>query len=193
MKRMIRWRSSDGANMSAPPSMLSIVLRIAVVVGLFTVILWNCVALFGPRGGPLFAVVAGAVLSVLLAPAIVELPALFLRWSKFMHYRDWHGRYYEFAGHQVRVIDVRGAPWFAVDDVCRALGYARREGVLAKLGPGMVAEFEALGGDAFSEEGLRRYLDDRTERIAVRFRWWAEHDVIAPWYGRKERERLERQ
>jgi prophage antirepressor-like protein len=110
--------------------------------------------------------------------------------------QEWQGGYYAFDGRQVRVVDVGRTPWVVDVDAFVSLGIervARTRELLKRTFD--VIEYAPIPGTqvwGFSEAGLRKYLANRQDVRARKFRLWAEREVYFPWYRRDERPATER-
>ena len=105
-------------------------------------------------------------------------------------WRIRQGEHFEFDGHPVRVVFDGDSIWFAADDVFDALRLqgrlrdpergrlvAGRDGLALLPGSGLLA---------FSEAGLRAWLDRRTDADALKFTRWVDHQVVEPYRKRRE-------
>ena len=99
-------------------------------------------------------------------------------------YGRWHGSYHEFDGRQIRVVLDGSAIFVAAADVFDALGIERprRQHERVRLLAGREGLVELHGGrlQAFTEAGLRAWMEKRTDATAVRFRRWFEKEVVGP-------------
>jgi hypothetical protein len=116
--------------------------------------------------------------------------ALWMRWARHSRWQAWQGSYYEFDGRQVRVLFEGEQVWFAADDVFDALRLEGRQrdperGRLVAGRDGLT-ELADSGLLAFSEAGLRAWLDRRTEPDAMKFARWIQFQVIEPYKRRRE-------
>jgi len=126
-------------------------------------------------------------------PGLIE--RIIGNWRRLQQESDWaqwHGAYYEFDGRQIRILLKDGAIWVVADDVFDALGLhgrqrdaarvreiAGRDGLMQPPGTRMLA---------FSEIGMRAWLDRRSDRVAHKFSQWLDKQVIAPYRRRRELE-----
>jgi hypothetical protein len=104
----------------------------------------------------------------------------------------WDGRYYAFDDRQMRVSFDGAAIHIAADDVFEALGTptdardpARVRQIVGRDGLQPAPDGPWL---AFSEKGLAAWLDRRSDRRALQFARWFEHEVAAPHRRRLARE-----
>jgi hypothetical protein len=114
-----------------------------------------------------------------------------LRRYSASRWADWHGQYYEFDGRQVRVLfGDDGAVWFVADDVFAALKLEGRQRDPERAR--VIAGRDGLSfppGEhvlAFSETGLRAWLERRTDTEANRFANWVDKQVIDPFRRRQQ-------
>ncbi|HET9023750.1 MAG TPA: hypothetical protein VFN64_04215 [Burkholderiaceae bacterium] len=98
--------------------------------------------------------------------------------------QEWQGNYYEFDGRPVRVRVDHDQFWFAADDVFDALGLdgPQRDAELGRIMAGRdgLSEPAGFGQLAFSESGLAAWLERRADADALKFRRWAQQQVIEP-------------
>jgi hypothetical protein len=103
---------------------------------------------------------------------------------------DWQGQYYEFDGHQVRVLARGDSVLFVAVDVFEALSIdedARRTGRVRQIaGRDGLATDRATGFLCFSEKGLEAWLDRRNDLAVQKFRFWRDKQVIEPYRRRRE-------
>jgi hypothetical protein len=113
-----------------------------------------------------------------------------LTWRAEAAWGEWQGRYYEFDGRQIRILFEDDAIWFVAADVFDALGIeghqrnpervrqiAGRDGLTRPPGSRLLA---------FSEIGLKAWLDRRTDIAAHKFGLWVDKQVIEPWRRREQ-------
>jgi len=88
---------------------------------------------------------------------------------------------FEFETHQVRVIDLDGAPWFVAKDVCEVLGLANPSMAIKPLDEDERAKYY-LGrqGEAWfiNESGLYALIFTSRKKAAQRFRKWVTGEVL---------------
>lgn len=112
------------------------------------------------------------------------------RWQYEGTSAEWNGTYYEFDGRQIRILMQGDSIWIAADDVFEALDLrgrqrnparvreiAGRDGLVRPPGSGLLA---------FSEIGIKAWLDRRTDIVAHKFSLWLSKQVIAPYRKRRE-------
>ena len=95
-----------------------IVLMFVIRGALAAVILW---AVFRYMGMIPF-ILAIPIVGVLLAKPIIEAGGNYFNWAKKQPYAAWHGNYYEFAGTQIRMIEVERELWAVDADLLRVIG-----------------------------------------------------------------------
>lgn len=96
----------------------------------------------------------------------------------------WHGNYFEFDGRQIRIVFDDDEILVTAVDAFDALGIepqrrdpdrvrqlAGRDGLTEPPGERMLA---------FTERGLRAWMERRTDAAAVRFGRWFEAEVLEP-------------
>ena len=112
------------------------------------------------------------------------------RWQRESAWSESNGTYYEFDGSRIRILMRGDSIWVAADDVFDALGLqgrqrntsrvreiAGRDGLVKPPGSRMLA---------FSEIGIKAWLDRRTDTVAHKFSYWLDKQVIAPYRKRRE-------
>ncbi len=162
---------------------------------------WTFWVAWGVVGGALLLIDVrngtGALSMVLVAPFW----GLWLLWPLYRgarawrwQYRDarseWNGVYYEFDGRQIRILMQGDAIWIVANDVFDALhlrGHQRdtarvrqiagRDGLVRPPGSRLLA---------FSEVGIKAWLDRRSDAVAQKFCHWLDKQVITPYRRRRE-------
>jgi hypothetical protein len=112
------------------------------------------------------------------------------RWHAERAWADWNGNYYEFDGRQIRILMQGDSIWIAADDVFEVLDLhgrqrdaarvrqiAGRDGLVRPPGSRLVA---------FSEIGIKAWLDRRTDTVAHKFSHWLDKQVITPYRKRQQ-------
>ena len=163
---------------------------------------WTLWVAWGVIGGALFLNDVkggtGALSLVLVAPFwgmwLLWPTYRFLRsWWRWQYggvWAEWNGTYYEFDGRQIRILTQGESIWIAADDVFDALGLRGRQRNVARVR-------EIAGRDglmrppgsrllAFSEIGIKAWLDRRTDTAAHKFSYWLDKQVITPYRRRQE-------
>ena len=95
-----------------------IALMFVVRLALAAAILW---AVFHYLGMIPF-LLAIPISGVLLSKPIIEAGGAWFQWAKRQPYAEWHGNYYEFAGTQIRIIEVGRVLWVVDADLLRVIG-----------------------------------------------------------------------
>lgn len=112
------------------------------------------------------------------------------RWQHESGWVEFNGTYYEFDGRRIRILTQEDSIWIVAADVFDALGLHGRQRNAARVR-------EIAGRDglvrppgarllAFSEIGIRAWLDRRTDATAHKFSRWLDKQVIAPYRKRQE-------
>ena len=97
---------------------------------------------------------------------------------------------YDFKGHQVRVVEIEGNPWFVAADVCKLLSLPNVTMALTRLDPadhqhvrksnlnsGEVS-FPNRGANMVSEAGLYELISGSERPEAKEFRVWVNREVL---------------
>jgi len=112
------------------------------------------------------------------------------RWMRDAPYAAWNGSYYEFDGHQVRVLFDDDDVYLVADDLFAVLDLrgnaTNAERVRAIAGRDGLRTLPGRREVVFTERGLTAWLDRRTDAQTVRLRRWFERDVLAPHRKRRE-------
>ncbi len=135
--------------------------------------------------GPLGLFMALPVFAVVYARSLLELPGALRRRMRARAWRSVSGRFYEFKGLSMRVVDdeVEHMRWLLVDDLAKALGEKLKIGAL-KLGHAQGLRELPEGGLYISDEAALAYLAGRQTERSARLRVWVEQEV---WYPARHR------
>ena len=140
----------------------------------------------------------GALSLVLVAPfwgmwTLWPTYRLLRAWWRWQYESGWaesNGTYYEFDGRRIRIFMQGDSIWIAADDVFDALGIAGRQRNVARVreiaGRDGLARPPGVSLMAFSEIGIKAWLDRRTDTVAHKFSYWLDKQVIAPYRRRQE-------
>lgn len=92
---------------------------------------------------------------------------------------------FDFEGHHVRVIWLRGDPWWVAMDVCAVLGLVNVPQAMSRLRPQQVCLADVLAADhkmrqtnVISEAGLYRLIMRSDKEVADRFQDWLAEEVL---------------
>ena len=157
---------------------------------------------WGVIGGGLFLTDVKAGIGALSLVLVAPFWGMWLLWPTYRVIRVWwrwqyesawsesNGAYYEFDGHQIRILMQGDSIWIAADDVFDALSLQGRQRNVARVREiaGRDGLVKAPGSRlmAFSEVGIKAWLDRRTDAIAHKFSYWLDKQVIAPYRKRQE-------
>ena len=163
---------------------------------------WTIWLAWGVVGGALLATDVkagtGALSLVLVAPfwamwllwPVYRAAHRWWRWHAEASLTQWNGVYYEFDGRQIRVLTQGESIWIAADDVFDVLGLKGRQRNPARVrqiaGRDGLVQVPGSRRLAFSEVGIRAWLDRRTDVAAGKFAYWLDKQVIAPYRKRTE-------
>jgi len=111
---------------------------------------------------------------VAVARPLVELAHEGLSWLWRQPLDAWSGRYYEFNGVHVRVLEDAGRLWFCADDVVMACELR----VVAAALPGL-RRVEGLS--CLSLEAFEALHGTHPDHELGRFLLWARREVVTPW------------
>ena len=135
---------------------------------------------FHPRaGGWIGFVLSIPLYGTALAKPLVEMVEEGFAWLARQPLKAWEGRYYEFNGIQVRVVEDDDKLWFAAKDVLRATGLAEiPQSFLATHRDGC-RPIEGLA--CLDLDTVEAYLARNPGHEPGRFILWARREVEAPW------------
>ena len=152
-------------------------LAIRLAIGL------GALAVAGKAFGLIGIVLAAPVLGVAIAKPLLEGISDGFTWSANQPLRKWVGRYYEFAGQQIRVLEHKGELWFAADDVISSTGIPAAGDTLleAKSIPVDDSAHLAFLDGASLEKVLLRHRSAESSRFLL----WAQRQVLAPHERKK--------
>lgn len=126
---------------------------------------------------------------VLLAHPLIELAGAIRHGVRATVWSDVEGRHYVFHGIPVQVLeDADRLRWIRAADVRRCVGFTASDGALATTYPEGWRRMGRTGEPHFGEEALLVHLAKERSPQALRFRQWAEREVVFP--ARRRRERL---
>lgn len=119
------------------------------------------------------------------ADDLFELGGVVWRGVRQFAFKPVQGRYYQFKGQPIRVLDDELLPrrWIALDDLATALGAPMPAAVLRRRNPEVLLE-QSDGHYVLDEAALawlREQRNDRAGRLAL----WVEREVWYPARGRK--------
>ncbi len=157
---------------------------------------------WGVIGGGLFLTDVKAGTGALSLMLVAPFWGMWLLWPTYRFIRAWwrwqyesawsesNGAYYEFDGQPIRILMQRDSIWIVADDVFDALGLRGRQRNVARVREiaGRDGLVKAPGSRlmAFSEIGIKAWLDRRTDAVAGKFSYWLDTQVIAPYRKRQE-------
>ena len=133
----------------------------------------------GDRGWTLLAAVFSIpIFAVAIASPLVHLIHEGFGWLWHRPMLKWQGRYYNFNGVQIRVLDEDERLWFCVEDVLRACEVRAIASVLPDT-----RQVEGL--HSMDMEALEHFHESHRTQELGRFLLWARREVFAPWERKK--------
>ena len=163
---------------------------------------WMLWVAWGVIGGALFLTDVKAGTGTLSLVLVAPFWGMWLLWPTYRAARgwwrwqyegawvQWNGTYYEFDGRQIRILMQGDLIWIAAADVFDALGLQGRQRNVARVREiaGRDGLVKPAGSRlmAFSEIGIKAWLDRRTDAVANKFSYWLDKQVIAPYRKRQE-------
>lgn len=160
-------------------AILSFAWRAALVAALAGAAAW--------QGGPIPALVVGALGALALAKPLVELGSDLRHALRAAAWREVQGRHYAFHGRPLRVVeDAEHRRWVRVADLRAIVGFTTSEGALALAYP---SGFRRIGADAYLvDDALVLHLAREPGAAALKLRHWVEREILFP--ARQVRARL---
>ena len=117
------------------------------------------------------------IAGVLLSKPIIEAGGAWIHWAKRQPYAEWQGNYYEFAGSQIRFIEVGRELWVVDADLLRVIGEK----------PSLMFEslydnhdYDEIGGTkyrGFSPAGAAKVLSKSEHFESKRMLLWLQREV----------------
>ncbi len=150
-----------------------IALLFAIRLALSAAILWTVFHYLGM----IFFILAIPIAGVLLAKPIIEAGGAWLHWAKKQPYAEWHGNYYEFAGTQIRMVEVGRELWVVDTDLLRVIG---EKPSLLLVGHYDALEYGAIDDTnfhGFSPVGAAKVLQKSTHYESKRMLMWLQREV----------------
>ena len=164
-----------------------ILLLFVTRLGLSSAILWAVNHYMGMIPFILAIPVAG----VLLAKPIIEAGGSYFNWAKKQPYAEWHGNYYEFAGTQIRIIEVGRELWVVDKDLLRVIG-EKPSLMLESLYD--VHDYDGIGETGyrgFSPAGAEKVLRKSEHHESKRMLIWLQREVYKHHARKQELAKLD--
>ena len=150
-----------------------IVLLFAIRLALSAAILWVVFRYMGLIPFVLAIPVAG----FLLAKPIIEAGEGYFQWAKKQPYAQWQGNYYEFAGTQIRMVEVGRELWAVDIDLLRVIG---EKPTLMLTSLYSTLDYDVIDDTkyhGFSPAGAEKVLNKSTHFEAKRMLLWLQREV----------------
>ncbi|CAN5238090.1 hypothetical protein BH11PSE9_BH11PSE9_13130 [soil metagenome] len=165
--------------------MNGLLLRITIRLLLCAAVSWTVWRL----GGLAVMVMTAPLYGIALARPLIDLMSELRHAANVAAWRSVEGRHFAFRGTPVQVLeDADHVRWIRAADVRRIIGYTASHGALALTYPD---GWRALGQPPephFAEDALITHVAKETSPEALRFRHWAEREIVFP--AQRQRERL---
>ena len=140
-------------------------------------------------GGLVTMVVTAPLYGIALARPLLDLASDLRHQSHALAWRSVEGRHFAFRGTPVQVLeDDEHRRWVRAADVRRIVGFTVSDGALALTYPNGWRRIGSPARPHFSDEALITHLAKENSPESLRFRRWAEREILFP--GRQVRERL---
>ena len=159
-----------------------IALMFVVRLALSIAILW---AIYRQLGW-IVSVLSIPIAGVLMAKPIVEAGGTWIQWAKQQPYAKWHGNYYEFAGTQIRMMEVGRELWVVDTDLLRVIG-EKPTLMLESLYD--AHEYDVIPDtkfQGFSPEGAEKVLMKSTHFESKRMLLWLQREVYKAHRRKRE-------
>ena len=136
--------------------------------------------------GLIVSVLAIPIAGVLMAKPIIEAAGSWFHWAKRQPYAKWHGNYYEFAGTQIRLMEVGRELWVVDSDLLRVIGEKPTlmlESLYDSLEYDLIPDTRFHG---FSPTGAEKILRKSEHYEASRMLMWLQREVYKPHRRKQE-------
>ena len=150
-----------------------IVLLLTIRLALSAAILWAVFRYIGLIPFVLAIPIAG----ILLAKPIIEAGEGYFKWAKRQPYAEWQGNYYEFAGTQIRLFEVRRELWAVDTDLLRVIGEKPTLMLTSLYGTTDYNVITDTKYHGFSPAGAEKVLNKSTHFEAKRMLLWLQREV----------------
>ncbi len=130
--------------------------------------------------GLITMVIAAPIAGVLLAKPILEAGGSWFQWARKQPYAEWHGRYYEFAGTQIRIFEVDTELWIADADLLRVIGEKPTLMLGSVHAPHEYGEIPDTKLHGFSPAGAAKVLSASSHYESKRMLLWLQREVYKP-------------
>ncbi|CAN5830150.1 hypothetical protein BH11PSE8_BH11PSE8_12080 [soil metagenome] len=140
-------------------------------------------------GGLAVMIVTAPLYGVALARPLIDLMSGLRHAADVAVWQSVEGRHFAFRGTPVQVLeDADHVRWIRAADVRRIVGYTASHGAIALTYPNGWRLMGQPPEPHFGEDALITHLSKETSQGALRFRHWAEREIVFP--ARRQRERL---
>ena len=136
--------------------------------------------------GLIVSVLAIPIAGVLMAKPIIEAAGSWFHWAKRQPYAKWHGNYYEFAGTQIRLMEVGRELWVVDSDLLRVIG-EKPTLMLESLYD--VHDYDVIPDTqfhGFSPAGAEKVLMKSSHFESRRMLLWLQREVYKPHRRKRE-------
>jgi prophage antirepressor-like protein len=117
------------------------------------------------------------IAGVLLSKPIIEAGSAWFHWAKRQPFAEWHGNYHEFAGTQIRIIEIGRELWVVDADLLRVIG-EKPTVMLESLYD--VHDYDTIGDTkyrGFSPSGAEKVLRKSEHYESKRMLLWLQREV----------------
>lgn len=123
---------------------------------------------------------------VMLAKPVIEAGATWFHWARKQPYAEWHGKYYEFAGRQVRLIEVGPELWVVDADLLGVIGEKPSVMLESLYDVHEYDEIPGTGWRGFSPDGVEKVLRGSAHHEAGRMLLWLQREVYRQHARKRE-------
>jgi hypothetical protein len=159
-----------------------IALLFAIRIALSAALLWTVLHYLGT----IPAILAIPIAGVLLAKPILEVAESYIGWARKQPYAKWHGNYYEFAGTQIRLIEVGRELWVVDADILRVIGEKPSLMLENRFSADEYASIAEGNYHGFSPAGTEKVLTESHHLEAKRMLMWLQREVYKPHRRKQE-------
>ena len=136
-------------------------------------------------------VLAVPIAGVLLSKPIIEAGGAWFNWAKRQPYAEWQGNYYEFAGTQIRIVEVGRELWVVDADLLRVIG-EKPSLMLESLYD--IHDYDTIGETqyrGFSPAGAEKVLRKSEHVESKRMLMWLQREVYKQHARKQEQAKLD--
>jgi len=168
------------------PNFVKLLLRLAVALPLYVLGVWIAWKLGGVPWMLLGVMFFCVPVAFAISRPLIEVVHEGGGWIANAPLEQWEGKYYEFAGVQIRIYEYEGELWFAVADIAKSTGLrinvdAQRAVYQAgcRVLPG------TAGAVCMTAPTVEKFIAKHPGQETGRFLLWMQREVMMPWERKK--------